>query len=245
MDTEDCTYTLLNLQGFTSSRDEITMNGTAMPYISKSCSVPPVSFSIPSLYGSYTTGINSAWQIIFGNITGKLVLKKGNSTELYSWNWTTYGRVYAKRASDSINWQSLYDIGRTTFEIASSDDFAELDSVLGTGAYADNITATYSSDGSAPLRTYSATVYGRSIPYVPIANSSPLATPFLTGILWDSTADFDDQYDLSENENLVFFTELNGTRQGAYGNYTYELRVPSTFDTYKGYSTVELWLELQ
>jgi hypothetical protein len=121
----------------------------------------------------------------------------------------------------------------------------ELDSLLGIGAYGDNITSLYSSDGSAPLQVYNATVYDRNLSYVPIANSSPLATPFATGILWDNSTDTGGEYDLANNEALVFFTEMNGTRAGAYGTYNYEIRMPSTFDSYNGYSTVELWLELE
>jgi hypothetical protein len=242
--TDNCTSTILRIGSFTQSQYEILVNGTAMPYSAKSCAGPVSSFSLPYLSGSYTTGMNSAWQFIFGNITGALKLAKTNFTIVYNWNWGTGAKVYAKRALDNVNWDSLYAIGRNTTNGTSSGDFIALDSALGTGAYGDNVNATYSSNGTAPLSTYNASIYGRTVPYVPLANSSPFATQFTTGILWDSSTDTNGQFDASENENLVFFSEINGTRQGTWGDCMYEIRVPATFDTYNGYSTVELWLEL-
>jgi hypothetical protein len=58
---------------------------------------------------------------------------------------------------------------------------------------------------------------------------------FVTGILWDTSQDTGNlRYDSADKEVIVFITELNHAKQGKYGVYDFEIRVPATLREYSG-----------
>ena len=184
------------------------------------------------------------WDTFCGNVSGTLFLR--NISIMQNWTWSGDGNIYAYQSDADISWGSLLALGRTTVGGAATDDFEEADTVLGTTNYVNNTNFTYSKDGSSPKDTQTFEVYMNPVYNVPIANSSN-SSSYITGILWDSSDTVgDNEFDASDNENLVFVTKINPTASdGVCGDIDYEIRLPDTFDTYKGSSgTVTLLSEL-
>ena len=73
---------------------------------------------------------------------------------------------------------------------------------------------------------------------MPTAESTN-STTFVTGILWDSSDDTNNnyQFDNTSKEDIVFVTRVNQSKTGMYGTYDYELRVPANLKNYKGPDT--------
>jgi hypothetical protein len=185
---------------------------------------------------------SSLWHRFFGNASGQIVL--GNNTNyVHRWNATGFNMYFADSDS-AISWLSLQAIGRNTTNGTATNDFTELDAAFGTSAFADNITATFSSDGSAPLATRNYTVYGRNISDVPIANSTRFNTTFRTGILWD-TSDGGTQYGNAINQTTVWVVKVNASTSDTYGTYDFLGQIPYTLATREGGSSyISVYLEL-
>ncbi len=180
------------------------------------------------------------WQYFYGNVSGSLLLAPNAADIFYSWAWNGQnGKVYVVSINATIDWASLVALGRNTTQQNSTNDFTELDTLLGISADPDDVNESYSYDGSNPLETRNWTLFELAVDYLPISNSSVFNT-FYTGIAWDSSQDGGGgQFDPADNEDVVFVTEINGTASNDY-----EIKVPETLATYKGGNLVEFWLEL-
>ncbi len=187
---------------------------------------------------------SQVWQLFFGNISGNLLLAKDNSQVFYSWIWNGQnGSVYAYNGGVTINWADIIALGRNNSGANSTSDFTTLDALLNTTGSSDSITHLYSVDGSTPNATTNMTIYGRSVPYVPVANSTSASMNVTakTGIMWDNSTDTNGHYDAADNENVVFVTQINSTAANQY-----YIRVPSNLSTYKtSAGTVQFWVEMQ
>jgi hypothetical protein len=194
-------------------------------------------------FGGCTYTCSRVWHRFFGNVTGSVLLSpRDDNTEIfYRWIWNGQaGNIYAVRASAATNWASLVALGRNTTIQPSTNDFTELDTLLGISSEGDRIRNLFSSDGSSPLDTRNMTIFNKAVDYVPVANSSTQGFS-KTGIAWDSSETVGNgQFDTSDNEDVVFMTAINGTAP-----FQYDIRVPGTLDTYKVGSTVEFWVELE
>jgi len=183
------------------------------------------------------------WHRFFGNASGTIVLGN-NTTYVYSWNASAFNMYFAD-ADSVIGWQALQAIGRDTSNASSSDDFTELDTAFGTSAFADNITSTFSSDGTAPLSTENYTVYGREIADVPVANSTSFNTTFRTGILWD-TGDGGTEYGNAFNQSTVWAVKVNSSTADTYGTYDFLGQIPYSLSTREGANDViSVYVELK
>jgi len=179
------------------------------------------------------------WQYFYGDVDGDILLAPTQTDIFYSWNWNgDAGAIYAISENATIDWVSLIALGRNTTQQNSTNDFTELDTLLGITTEPDNINDTYSYDGSNPKQTENATLFGHFVPYLPIANSTVFNNGFNTGIAWDSSQG-GSQFNTVDDQDVVFASEINGS-----STYDYEIRVPETFATYKGGTTVEFWVEL-
>lgn len=185
------------------------------------------------------------WHRFFGNVNGSIILTDSvGANNVYSWN-TSALQLYFTDADANISWGDLQAIGLTTANASSSNDFTELDSAFGGTAFTDNINATYSTDGSAPIETQNYTVYQKLINYVPVANSSRQNTTFQTGILWDAN-DGGTEYSNAVNQSTVWMVAVNTSTPDAYGTYDFLIQVPYTLADYEGAtSEVAIWMELQ
>ncbi len=172
------------------------------------------------------------WHVFFGHRMGYLKLADQN-TLMMEW-MATGGYVYAVSSSDSPVWTSLLALGRTASNTLSSNDFSEADQLLGTSGAWDSIENTFSSDGSTPLRTVDIYFLNHSISNLPVVNTTNNSERW-TGILWDSSMDSNGEFDTTDAESLVFVANVTSSSVDCkYGSCTFEIRIPGTFDTYRG-----------
>ena len=187
------------------------------------------------------------WHLFFGNVSEQTVLGLKESEVMYNWSWQSSdgGKLYVANGDAAIGWDELEPLGRNTSSQPSSSDFEEADTVLSLTSFSDNINNTYSTDGSAPKYNTTMKLHERTLNNLSYVNSTNSST-FITAIVWDASDTIGDaEFDPTDNEDLVFVTNITSTTSGKYGDYNYEIRIPSTLDTYKGASgVVYFYLEL-
>jgi len=208
----------------------------------------------------------SAWQKYYGNVSGGIALADSASNSLYNWTWsneTDVGYAYIVNAGASINWSALHALGCDSDNTlnASGQDFLDADTNLGmvvgsnnaTGFVNNNITELFSgSDPGNATNTTSFTIYGTSIPNVPIINSIMMTNHtsietanFVTGILWDATSDENGYYDTTDDETLVFVTRIRVAAAGLGSNtHNYEFAAPCTLNLVVG-GDMDIYIELK
>ncbi|MDP3698492.1 MAG: CARDB domain-containing protein [Nanoarchaeota archaeon] len=159
--------------------------------------------------------------------------------------------------SDSnVDFSSLQAIGRRENGIPTLNDFIDVDTVLNMTAFNDSIASVWTLYGNfpnfpifkaIPKKVETFTVFGQTIANVSIINSTNTTT-FRTGILWDTsdnTPVFNRQFDATDREDLVFITKINQSKQGKFGVYDYEIKVPALLRDYKpGSSTIDFFLDM-
>ncbi len=190
---------------------------------------------------SYTL---SSWNYFYGTVSGAVVL--GNSAGKSIVNWSGYysANIYVVPQNAAINWASSTPLGKLKTSGNSNKDFSELNTKLMINNLTDGLNATFSNNGNGPRFSRTFNVFGKQLSSVPIYNSTNSST-FVTGILWDSSGDTgNNEYDKTDNENIMFITQVNKNKPGKYGTYDYEVRIPASFDSYKGGNSVDFYLEL-
>ena len=243
-----CPSVVFRLDRYSTSRDDILQNGTRC--LGPDCDnivcavLNPNLTTFNALYSDSYASDKSLWHSFRGDVNDVDVLLSTDVPEIvYEWEWVNRSaNIYIVNSDADINWTALKPIGRTVTGALSTDDFTEIDQVLNSGEYADNVNKTYSTNGSAPIQTESISVYSDDISNVPTAGGR-LYKAHDTGILWDSSQDSGGgQFDPVDNEDLVFVT------QSEYGMspYEYEAIAPDGLDTYKGASgSITLYYELR
>jgi len=192
----------------------------------------------------------SLWQVYYGNVSGTYVLGTSANTTFGNWTLTgEAGNIYISSTdtTQGINWAYLQALGRNTTNSTNANtqnDFEELDTLLGTGAYSDSVNSTYTSGGT-PIAVEEFTTYNRNITDVPVSDSSTDGN-FTTGILWDADDSSNSYYDTGDKEDIVFATRIHQATGSANGVVDYEIKVPSELKSYKGASgTVTFYYEIQ
>lgn len=182
-----------------------------------------------------------AWQKVFGNLSLDKVLI-GNETNFTFWAGESIfnGNIFVADTESDIQWTELQSIGRTKIDTDSSNDFLEMDNVLGMGNYNDSIYQKFTNLG-VPKDTTSLFVFQNSLSDVPYINSSSSGN-FITGILWDTSDSLDDEYDSTEAEDVVFVTQINMSAAGEHGIYDYEIDVPAKLRSYDSGEESEVYL---
>lgn len=186
----------------------------------------------------------SSWHTFYGNVLSNITFSDEYGNVAYTWSSELQaGNLYITDSDSEISWNNLTALGLDRTGASSSSDFSEADTNLGTASFRENITGTFSTDGTTARETRSLDIFRRAVGRVPVTNSTNTSS-FFTGILWDSSDSSDDEYD-AEAEDLVFVTRINESTQGAYGTYDYEIRVPAKLKDYKpGTQTVDVYIEL-
>jgi parallel beta-helix repeat protein len=207
----------------------------------------------------------SAWQKYYGTVSGSIALADSAASSLYNWTWsneTDAGYAYIVNDGASVNWNTLHALGCDSDDTlnASGHDFLDADTNLGmvvgsnnaTGFADNNITELWGGgDPSSATDTASFTVYGTSIPNVPVVNSTVMtnhtsvgSANFITGILWDATSDTNGYYDTT-NETLVFVTKIRVAAAGIGGDaHNYEFATPCTLNPVVG-GDLDIYMELK
>jgi hypothetical protein len=190
----------------------------------------------------------SLWQVYFGNVTGGLLLGREDNSTFVNWSvMDAAGHIFVTD-SDAINgiqWLFLQAVGRNSSNesgVQTVDDFEEIDTLLGSGGYADSVNRTFTENG-LPKATATATIFNRLITEIPVVATSE--GNFTTGLLWDMDDSTNAYYDSTDAEDLVFQTAIE-QRYGENGLVDYEIIIPSVLKSYKaGSGTVDMYYELQ
>ena len=106
----------------------------------------------------------------------------------------------------------------------------------------DSVNNTFTKN-NLPILTTSIKSYSRTITNIPVVNSTNTSN-FITGILWDSSDLARDDY--NGTQDIIFLTQANVKKQGKYGIYDYELKIPADLDDYKlGAGSVTFYTEIE
>jgi hypothetical protein len=188
--------------------------------------------------------IVSLYHIAAGNTTDFLRITNNATRTLFQWDVLnlTGSNVFVADSDSAVSWKNLQAIGRDTANLSASDDFEEIDVAFGSTNYTDSINSTYTSLG-APKTTRTFTVFIETINNVAIINSTNTSN-FVTGILWDYSDANPGEYD--GTQDLLFITEINQNKTGAYGTYDFEISIPAPLRGYVGGgTTVDFYTEIK
>ncbi|MGC8929872.1 MAG: CARDB domain-containing protein, partial [Candidatus Woesearchaeota archaeon] len=194
------------------------------------------SISIP-IYQYYYGNISV--EIMLGDYLNKTLLKVESSE-------TNYGNIIISDVDSSFSFNDLIPLTRNINNQKTNNDFTDLDIILNTSDANDSIKNTWGLGTDDPIAIATFNISGRIIDNVPIINSTNNPN-FITGILWDKADDLSNnyQFDYNNKEDIVFVTKINPKKQGAYGIYDYEIRIPSLLKNYKsGTSLVNFYVEI-
>ena len=171
----------------------------------------------------------SSWHIIYGQSLGNLVIYDLQNTSVFEWyvNISGSGNIFAVDYDSSIKWDNLTAIGIDIDGNQQIDDFEEIDSALESTNFTDSVNSSFTVNG-APRNKTSFVVFSRTITNVSVVNSTNNSN-FITGILWDSS---DGGAEYNGSQDLIFISKINSNKQGYYGVYDYEIRVPSELKKY-------------
>jgi len=182
-----------------------------------------------------------SWQFIYGkiNTSSNFQLADSSNSSLQDWasNLVNNGNIFVTDSDSSIDWTALVALGKYINGTSTTNDFSDVDSLLGMTGFNDSVTNIYTNSGT-PKNTTDFNVFGSPITGVPIADSINNSN-FTTGIFWDGSDDVssDGQFDISDKEDLVFGSKIHRNTQGTFGVYDYEIRVPAKLRSYHGGSS--------
>jgi hypothetical protein len=166
----------------------------------------------------------------------------GNITLATELNWTKYnfgfndsGNVYMYCNGSVFNFSMLQALGRNRTGGISSNDFGDADFNLNSTFFNDSIRIYWGGgSNTTPVATMNFTVYNNTIQFVPIINSSNSST-FVTGILWSMDGDTNNEYDTTNNEPLVFVSNININQTGGFNQpVDYEIRIATLVRSQRG-----------
>jgi len=176
-----------------------------------------------------------AYNYFYGRTQNNLYLANSQNKSLYYYIDLTSvtGNIFVASQGENINFASLQALGINILNNTASNDFNETDAALNMTTYNDSIRALYTNLTDTPILTMNITIFKMSINNVPVINSTNVSS-FVTGILWD-TSDGNTEY--NGTQDLLFVTQINASKTGAYGTYDYEIKVPVNLKNYKTLSS--------
>ncbi len=184
---------------------------------------------------SITTG---AWQFVYGDVNSDSFfdLADVENKSVIRWESVNFnsGNIFVIDSESSILWTSTLAIGKNTTGSNTSNDFSDIDTLLNMTGFPDSVSTLYTNSSGTIINTTNYIVFNKVINFVPITNSTN-NTNFYTGILWDSSDNNNSnngEFDTTDKEDLIFAAQLNKDKQGAYGTYDYEIRIPANIRRY-------------
>lgn len=184
-----------------------------------------------------------AWQRVYGNLSlDKTLSGQNSSVNISFWGNQTIsaGSIFIADTESNVDWLNLQSIGRNKSGGVSSNDFSEIDTILGMASLNDSIYDTYTNSG-APKDVDNITIFKNSVENVPIVNTSTNGN-FATGILWDMSDSVDSEYDSTEAEDVIFVAKVNNGATGDFGIYDYEINIPAKLRDYESVDTSDIYL---
>jgi hypothetical protein len=177
------------------------------------------------------------YHYFYGNITANLILAGNGIGPFISFtNMTSfYGHIFVADSDSDFSFYDLQALSRNINNDSVNNDFSDIDTNLNSTGLADSLSGIWANGTNTPLIVGNISLASKTITYIPFINSTN-SSPFITGILWDTSDDTlnNYQYDVSDKEDIVFVTPIGQPKQGSFGIYYYELRVPATLRSYKG-----------
>lgn len=188
------------------------------------------------------------YQYFYGNISADILLATSANYSIKAFKNLTsnYGNLFISDYDSSFSFTNLQALGRNIVGDSTNNDFSELDSALNSSGLVDSIKNVWAAGGDIPTFVRNVSLSSLIIENVPF-NESTNNSNFYTGILWDTADDAlnNFQFDDQDREDIVFVTEVGIGKQGSYGFYTYEIRVPAVIRNYKtGSDSVAFYFEL-
>jgi len=184
--------------------------------------------------GSITVGM---YQYYYGNVTTNVLLgTSDDSLFLGKFNISSNtGYIFIANSKSVFSFTNLQALGLNKNNNTVGNDFSDLDANMNTTGYTDSVNNLWTGGTNIPLITLTYNISGKVINNVPAVYSTN-NTNFETGILWDTADDASHnfQYDTTDNEDIVFATRQGIAKQGKYGVYNYEIKVPALLRSYKG-----------
>lgn len=190
----------------------------------------------------------SSYVVYYGFAVLDIVLSAQNGSFIRHWlnKSNSSGNIYAAGTltKGPVSWGSLQALGLSSDNSRSAGDWASADVLLNMSNYTDSLNSSYTF-GSDPRNVSAFSIFSSVIQNVSVVNSTNTSF-FLTGILWDTSDSVDGSYDVVDSEDLVFVSSINRGRQGFYGVYDYEIRVPAGLRRYRNSTSesVQFYIEL-
>jgi len=183
-----------------------------------------------------------AWQEFYGNTTIDKILSDSSLYNLTVWNNDSglQGNIFITDQESIVNWLSLQAIGRGTDNSSTSDDFSDIDVLLGMAGFNDSVYTTFTDSGT-PKEESSFLIQQKIVENVPVVNST-IGSDFITGILWDMADDDDGEYSQDDGEDLIFVAKVNKGATGFYGIYDYEITIPVKLREYDPTDSSNIYL---
>jgi len=183
-----------------------------------------------------------AWQDFYGNVSVDKLLSDYFINNLSLWvnESSLGGSVFITDQEADVDWLNLQSIGRNSSGAATSDDFIDVDTLLGMGSYNDSVASIFTTDGNTPRALDNFIVHNYLISNIPVINSTNNSN-FFTGILWDVSDDDDGEYSQEDEEDLIFVSSINKMGDGKYGRYDYEIKVPVKLREYDPTDAQEIY----
>lgn len=178
------------------------------------------SFDVP-LYGTF-----------YGNTETTVTLEEFNKGVFYNFTEKDEdGTIYYVDSDASFSFNNLKPL-------QDYGDLETVDQALNSEGFNDSV-ATEWSEGSSIRRTECFWVSGSDLCNVPVSNSTKNSF-FDTGITYDGGATY------STDDPLVFLTDMVNSKEGSYGEYDYEVKIPSTLSNTQGSSEkLDVYMEIE
>ncbi|MEM5828991.1 MAG: CARDB domain-containing protein, partial [Candidatus Aenigmatarchaeota archaeon] len=180
----------------------------------------------------------SGWHIFYGKVNSTIVLTSSEGINFTRWIPSIIdGTLYFADYDSSFSFSNLKPLNGT-------NDLEEADIALHMNGFNDSIKRLFDANNdNQPDATACFIVNAQQLCNVPIINSTDNNYGnFVTGILWDS-GDGGSEYD--GTQDLIFITKINQNKQGSYGVYDYEIRVPAYLRELKGENNlVSIYIEI-
>jgi hypothetical protein len=185
----------------------------------------------------------AAYNYFYGYVENNVFIASSLNQSFYYYNNITNvtGNIFVVDQGSTVSFSALQAIRRDINNNTANNDFNDTDAALGMTGYNDSIRKIYTNNTDVPRTVRDMTVFNKRINNVPIVNSTNVSR-FVTGMLWDMS-DGGTQY--GGTQDLVFITQINASKQGAYGAYDYEIKVPAKIRDYHGAGTqVDFYWEI-
>jgi len=171
-----------------------------------------------------------AYITYYGYITSDIVLGSPSNLSIFVWfnESNVAGNLFVVDSDSRIEWNSLIALGINLSSQSRMDDFLDADIALNMTFLSDSLNRTFTSN-NLPIQSDNFTIYGNNITNVAIVNSTN-NTNFITGIMWDYSDPNNGEY--NGTQDIIFAAKINTNKEGAYGIYDYELKVPAKLREY-------------